>query len=455
MPNFTKIFNWIGINKGHNRTVRAKKNIAASFIIKGLNIAIGLMLVPVTINYLNPTKYGIWITLSSVIGWFSFFDIGLGNGLRNRFAEALANNDHELAKTYVSTTYAVLSIIIAVVLLLFYAVNPFINWTIILNTGNEPGLQKELSLLAYIVFTFFCLRFIFKLITTILTADQKPAKASLFDLSANLIVLMFIIILTRISDGSLLYVGIIFSSIPVIVLASSSFWFFNSKYRLYKPSIKFVDFSKAKDLFSLGLKFFIIQIAGVLLYQTNNLIISHVLSPAEVTPYNIAFKYFSVLMMVFAIIITPFWSAFTEAWVKKELNWIKSVMQKLIKLWAILILFGIIMVLVSPYVYNIWIGSKVQIPIVLSILVYVWVMINIWNGIFSQFLNGTGKIKVQLYISLMVSFFNIPVAIILGNLFGIIGIISSNIIFTSSQMIIVFIQYKKIINDKANGIWNE
>ena len=57
-------------------------------------MAIGLVLVPLTINYLNPTKYGIWITLSSVIGWFSFFDIGLGNGLRNRFAEAIANNDH-------------------------------------------------------------------------------------------------------------------------------------------------------------------------------------------------------------------------------------------------------------------------------------------------------------------------------------------------------------------------
>ena len=65
--------------KGHERTIRAKKNITASFVIKGISIAVGLVLVPLTINYLNPTKYGIWITLSSIIGWFSFFDIGLGN----------------------------------------------------------------------------------------------------------------------------------------------------------------------------------------------------------------------------------------------------------------------------------------------------------------------------------------------------------------------------------------
>jgi O-antigen/teichoic acid export membrane protein len=259
---------------GLERSIKAKKNIIASFVLKGLSIFINILLVRLTINYLNPTKYGIWITLSSVIGWFGFFDIGLGNGLRNRFAEALANNNNILAKTYVSTTYAVLSLIIIVVLSLFYIINPFLNWTLILNTGNNPNLQRELSLLALIVFSFFCISFIFKLIATILTADQQPAKASLFDLCANVLSLFFVIILTNISNGSLLYLGIIFSSMPVVVFIISSLWFYSGKYKFCRPEIKFVDFSKAKDLFSLGAKFFIIQIAGLLLYQTNNIIIS-------------------------------------------------------------------------------------------------------------------------------------------------------------------------------------
>ena len=77
------------INKGHKRSVKAKKNILASFLIKGGNIAISLILVPLTIHYVNPTQYGIWLTLSSIIGWFAFFDIGFGNGLRNKFAEEI------------------------------------------------------------------------------------------------------------------------------------------------------------------------------------------------------------------------------------------------------------------------------------------------------------------------------------------------------------------------------
>ena len=114
--------------QGNERSINAKKNILIIAVLKGFSIAISLFLVPVTIHYVNPTRYGIWLTLSSIVGWFSFFDIGLGNGLRNKFAEAVASGKPELARTYVSTTYAILTIIIAIVLLLFFCINPFLNW---------------------------------------------------------------------------------------------------------------------------------------------------------------------------------------------------------------------------------------------------------------------------------------------------------------------------------------
>ena len=107
------------INKGHSRSVKAKKNIIASFFIKGISIAISLILVPLTINYINPSRYGIWLTLSSIVGWFSFFDIGLTQGLRNKFAEAKAKGDDNLAQIYVSTTYAILAIIFFIVCFFF------------------------------------------------------------------------------------------------------------------------------------------------------------------------------------------------------------------------------------------------------------------------------------------------------------------------------------------------
>ena len=86
-------------------------------------------MVPIVLAYIHKEQYGIWLTLSSIIGWFSFFDIGLGHGLRNKLSESLAENDLVKAKTYVSTTYAILILIFSSLLLLFFVVNPFLNWT--------------------------------------------------------------------------------------------------------------------------------------------------------------------------------------------------------------------------------------------------------------------------------------------------------------------------------------
>lgn len=445
----------MGFGQGNERTNRAKKNIAASFIIKGLNIAVGLALVPITINYLDTTKYGIWITLTSLVAWFGFFDIGLGNGLRNRFAEALAKDNPTLAKTYVSTTYAILTLIIVGFLALFYIVNIFLDWSIILNTGDNSLLKKELSYLAIVVFTSFGITFVLNLISVILSADQQPAKSAIFDLIGKSLSLLFIYILTQFSKSSLLSLGLIYCTISPFVLGVSTIFFFNGKYKPYCPSINSVDFGKAKDLFSLGLKFFLIQIAAILLYQTNNMIITQLFGPSLVTPYSVAFKYFGVLLMGFMIIVGPFWSAFTEAWTKKDTIWITSIMKKLIIIWLILVAGGILMLLLSSFIFRVWIGNDFAVPFSMSILLLSWILLNAWNGIFSHFLNGVGKIKLQLYLGLGVAFLNIPLAIILGLQFGINGILISNVIFALLQSFVVYFQYTKLINQRAYGIWDK
>jgi len=444
-----------GFGEGHERTKRAKKNIGASFLLKGSNIIIGLMLVPLTVNYLEPTRYGIWITLSSIVGWFGFFDIGLGHGLRNRFAESLAKRDHELARVYVSTTYAILTIIISSILLVFYLVNPFIDWNRVLNADVSIVQASELSLLALIVFTFFCLRFVFKLITTILTADQRPAFASAFDLGGKVWALVIIYILTKTTQGNLVYVGLAISSTPVLVLIISSITFFKKRYKRYRPALSYIDLKKAPDLLHLGIKFFIIQIAAVLLYQTNNIIISQLFGPKEVTPYNIAFKYFSVLMMGFSILVVPFWSAFTEAWAKKEIDWIKKIVNKLIYLWLALVFLAMIMLVFSNFVYKNWIGDNITIPYTMSALIVAWVLLNSWNIIFSHFLNGVGKVKFQLYLGIIAALLNIPLAITLGKHMGIEGILVSNLFLALISAVIYPLQYKYIIEGKAKGIFNE
>ena len=441
------------ITNGHERSVKAKKNILASFLIKGLGIAISLVLVPLTINYINPSRYGIWLTLSSIIGWFSFFDIGFGNGLRNKFAEAQAKGEHELARIYVSTTYAILSIIIGAVLILFLCVNPFINWARILNTTQD--MAGELSILVIIVFVFFCLRFVFQLLNTVLNANQEPAKASFFDLLGSLLSLLIIFILTKTTAGNLILLGTVFSLTPVLVLVASSFWFYRHDYKKFAPSVKFVKFSYARNLMSLGIKFFIIQIAALVLFNTNNIIVTQLFGPAEVTTFNVSFKLFSIITMVFSIIAGPLWSAFTDAYAKEEFDWIKSTLAKMRKVWGLLIISTFILLAFSPWVYKMWVGDSVAVPFALSAAMSSYVIVYIWQTIHVFFLNGIGKIRLQLYLVIFSGLINIPLAIFLGKKMGLVGITLTSTMLFIFMGILFSIQTKKILDKTAVNIWNK
>jgi O-antigen/teichoic acid export membrane protein len=438
---------------GNQRSIKAKRNILGLVIIKGCSIAISLLIVPITIHYINPTRYGIWLTLSSIVGWFGFFDVGLGHGLRNRFAEAVTNGRYDLARIYISTTYAILSIIVIGMLVIFSCINPFINWSNILSAPAD--MSKELGILAFIVFVFFCLQFVLRLITTIITANQQPAKASVFDLVGSLVSLIIIFILTKTTSGNLIYLGTVLSFTPAFVLAASSAWFYLHQYRKFAPSLKYVNFSYARDLMSLGVKFFIIQVAGVILYQTSNLIIAHLYGPEQVTPFNIAYKYFSIITMAFSIIMVPFWSATTEAWIKKDIPWIKNAINSLVFIWLLMGIVTIIMLIFSDYIYRLWVGKEIEVPKSISVVIAVYVLINSWCNIFSQFLNGVGKIKLQLYFGIFGSIVNIPVAIFLGKNLGIYGVILATCLLGLLNAVWSPIQYLKLINFKAKGIWNK
>ncbi|HTP13774.1 MAG TPA: polysaccharide biosynthesis protein, partial [Bacteroidota bacterium] len=237
---------------GPDRSVRAKKNIAAMFALKGVSILVGFLLVPMTLHYLNPTNYGIWLTLSSVFGWLLFFDVGLGNGMRNKFAEAMAQNDVELARAYVSTTYVFLGTIILFIFIVFMAVNPFLSWPKILNVESDvPG---DLTALVLVTFGFFCLRFVFGLINSLLIADQKPALNSLLDVLSSLISLALVGILLVTTNGSLLLLGTAIGFSTAIVPIVASVWLYNGKYRNVRPSFSYVKTSYASDLIRLGVK---------------------------------------------------------------------------------------------------------------------------------------------------------------------------------------------------------
>lgn len=442
------------INKGQGRSVKAKKNIIASFFIRGASIAISLIIVPLTINYVNPSRYGIWLTLSAIVGWFSFFNIGLTQGLRNKFAEAKAKGEDDLAQIYVSTTYAILAIIFFMVWVVFLICNNFLNWAHILNISE--AMHSEISILAVIVFTYFCLQFVLKVITTLILADQQPAKSSLIDVLGQVVSLIFILILVKTTQGSLVKLGLALCLSPLLVLAGANIFFFNRTFRKYKPVISKVRFTHAKDLFHIGVVFFIIQVAGIIQFETANVIIARNFGTADVTNYNIVFKYFGMLNMIFIIFLTPFWSASTEAYMKNDIQWIKNAVKKYNMLNMILLLVGVIMLTFSRQIYSLWLGKgTVEINFYLSLWGLIYFLLTMFAGTYVFFLNGINALRIQFIACIISPILYIGVAIFLIKYYkmGVYSLFVASIIANFNGYLLSPLQYHMIINKKRKGIW--
>ena len=442
------------INSGQKRSIKAKKNILASFLIKGLSIATGFFMVPLTLGYVEKEQYGIWLTLSSVVGWFSFFDIGLGHGLRNKLAEAMAEENWTKARTFVSSTYAILGLIFIGIIIIFFVLQPIIDWQTVLNT-NAVDIE-ELRLIAIATFTFFCINFILRLIYSIFLADQRPAYRAFFNLLSNLIALTIIFVLTKTTQGSLLYLASTLGLTPLLILTIVSVVMFRGKYALIAPSFKFVKVAQFKELIGLGWKFFLIQISSIIIFSTDNMIITQVLGPSEVPAYAIAYKYFGIITALFAIVSAPFWSAYTDAYVKKDMEWIISTNMKLRKAWSVLVVVSIILLLGSSYFYALWVPS-IEVPVLLSIMMCVYVVLLTWGNIFVVFINGVGKIRLQLIIGVLSTLINIPLSYFLAKTlnWGTTGVIVASIICILYGPLLAPLQFKKIVRGKATGIWNQ
>ncbi|MHC1738569.1 MAG: lipopolysaccharide biosynthesis protein [Ignavibacteriaceae bacterium] len=437
------------------RSSNAKKNILGSLLIKGGNIIISVLYVPLLINSLGKTEFGIWLILSSVISSIGYFDIGIGNGLRNKFAEAKALGERELARIYVSTTYAVGSIIFCSIGFIMSFIIPVLNWRKILNVSSISN--KDLVNLVYVVFIFFIVRFIVQLISVVLLSDQRTAFSSVLNLVSNTIILIVILILNKLKLNSLFICSAVLSSVPVVVYIVLSIYLYSFDYRQYRPSISFVRLKYGRTLFNLGLKFLIIQISGLIFYSATNMLITQFYSPDEVTIYNIAYKYFSVSTMLFGIVLVPMWSAITEAYIRNDYDWIKRIMKKLKILAYILSVIVIIMMFYADSVYMIWVGDEIKIPISLSFALGISSIIYLFFSPYSSFLNGVSKIKLNVWLVIGQCISYIPVAYLFTKYlnFGISGIIFAGLLCELPLRISQPIQYNLLINKKASGVWNE
>ena len=442
------------LNSGSERSRNVKKNAIGALLIKVFSLVIDFAKIPILLSYLDSERYGLYVTIASIVYWTHNFDFGLGTGLRYKLTSAISSSNFNYGKRLVSTAYFSMSGIMTLLLLVLLPIIAFLDWNSLLNTTLIPN--QELILCVALVLVVFTVQFILELITYVLQAYQRAALSSLFKPIANLTTLLVVLLLKTFSSNSLLYACLAMTLPIVLVLLFSNLILFRGRCKEVSPAIKTYDKKCLRDIYSLGVKFFVSQSANLIVFQSAAFLISHYVCPSEAASYNTAFTYFGAIVVFNTMMLLPLSAAITDAYVKDDYTWLRKCIKKTNIVSLLLTLFSLVILAVSPIVFKYWLGDKLEISWILRISMSIYFILNIWTTPYSSFISGVGKMQVAMISSICKMVLYIPIAIAMVQTLGTPGIMLSIILVNTLPNNILFtVQYKKIVNKTASGIWNK
>lgn len=437
----------------NSRTAIVVRNTFLSLFLKGISIIVSFILVPVSLQAVGKHEYGIILTITSVINWIAFFDIGMGNGLRTKLGKCIAENDRVLARKYVSTAYFYIASIFIGIFIVYALVHPFIDWFRLLDIRKND--IPRLDTCMFFLVILFVARFILQLIGVILLADQQSYVNDVIMPISNLLTLGLVFFLYQTGQADFYLITYSICSAPVLVLLVYTFVLFKGKYRWLRPSFKWIDHSLRKGLLSLGVKFFLVQIAALIMFSSSNFLIAQLFSMEEVTMFNIGNRYYGVSLMLSGIILTPLWGAFTNAWYQGDKHWISGMIRKMVFLnLGFLVLCAIMFFYYEP-VSDWWLPEQILLTPVFAITLILYNFQAAFNNIFSYFLNAIGKVNIQLYAAISGGIITVPATIFLfrHTQLGLASICVANMLSLLPGSILSVIQVRKILSGKAKGPW--
>lgn len=425
-------------------------NIIGAFIVRGGSLVVSLFTMPAYLRYFeNQEVLGLWFTLLSVLNWVFMFDMGLGNGLRNKLPITMTESDGKKTQQYISSTYISMSILVFILCAICLSIFQYIPWNNLLSIDLSLISHKTLVLSVKIVFMGILIQFLFKLITSILYAIQKSAIVNLLSLLSNIMILIFVSNAQPLTlEHSLItmsWINVIAVNIPLLIVTVIVF---KTTLKGYRPRFKYYNKKFAVEVFKSGSTLLWLSIVFMVTSSTNEFLISHLTNSAAVVEYQVYYKIFNAVSSVFTLALAPIWSAVTKAQAEKNYTWIKKLSNVLLLMTGVALVIQLAIVPIFQQLVNLWLGTSTIIVNTEYALVFaIFNTLIVLHNVNTSLSNGVSYFKTQIIWMTFAAIVNIPLAYLFVQLTGgWIGVILANIISLLPYEIIAPIYFNKYIN---------
>lgn len=394
---------------------------------KGVTLVTNALIIPVAIRYLGVESFGIWTTISTALAMLLVLDLGVANSLTNFISEAYAREDRKLAGTYSTTALAVMTFIAFLLGALAYILWPHIHWLSFfhLSSATEIPMVSHAMAAALIVFLFGLPA---SLAAKILGGYQELRTANIFTAAGSLLNLVAVVVLVRMH-----------ATLPMLVAGSSGAlvatnllclaWIVMFRKPWLRPRVTHLSTTVSRRMMQLGSEFFVLQIAGLVVFNSDNLVVTHYLGPAEVATYSIAWRLVGYATVVQTLLTPALWPAFSEAFVRGDLEWIRRTFWRTMMFtMGTALIFSAVFAVSGRWIIQIWAGSAAVPTEGLLLLMCAWILISTFMNNTATVLVAKGQARLQAWCSLAATGVNLALSIYLVQRIGAPGVILATIL---------------------------
>lgn len=413
--------------RAQERRRRVILSTIASAIAKVLSVAIVLITVPLTLSYLGTERYGMWMTISSLIAMLSFADLGMGNGLLNAVAHAHGRGDVRAIRSYISSGFASLSFIACCVLIGFAMVYPWVTWAKVFNAQGVLAQSESGPALATFV-ALFAINIPLGVVGRVQAGLQQSFRASLWQCAGSLVGLACMLAVIQLRAGLPWLVAAAFGAPALAAAFNTALYLGRSRVDL-RPRYSDVSRNAVKHVARTGVLFLILQLVTAVAYASDNLVIAQLLGASAVTDYAIPEKLFSLIAMAVAMMLAPLWPAYGEALACGDMSWVRRAFgRSLLVALSVSSVLSVGLAIAAPTLLSIWVGHPVDPPFLLLIGLALWKVIEAGGNAVAMLLNGANIVRPQIIIAVLTGVCAFILKIVLVGHIGVSGAVWATII---------------------------
>jgi O-antigen/teichoic acid export membrane protein len=408
--------------RARERTKRIALTAASAVFARFVTMLIPLITVRISLDYLGEEIYGLWMTVTSLLTLIAFADLGLGNGLQTRLSQTSARDDSiNESRQLISSTFYILVLVAALLILVFMLIYPFVNWAHLINAKTK--FAKIISgpvVLAMIIPTLINIPL--AIVQRTQLALQEGYRGNLWQIVGSFLSLVSVYVFAKLNLGAIFLVWGS-SMIPVLVSLLNMFIYYGFQMPHLRPRIRYVDRVASGAMFRTGVAFFALSVFLTLGLNIDNFIIAQTSSLVDVTSYSIMLKISQIMNVIILMISTPLWSAYGEALARGDIDWVRRNTKRTAKITTSLaLIFSVGIFMCAGFIFKIWLGPDFKYS---SVTLAGLLMIQVFYAFISPYfmvLNGAGIVVKQILIFVLNTTIALFLKVFLALKFG-IGII--------------------------------